>query len=518
MARRAEAAGDGERETVLGREGQRALEAVEHRRDVEGTVLHQAVRGHLASFLAETAERGGLPRFVERDFARYLACGVPSYGFARLACAACRSEVLVPFSCKSRGVCPSCNARRAYDTAIHLVERVLPRAPYRQWTLSLPMPVRFCLARDAQLLSEVLRLFVRALFVFQRRTARRLGVSRPLPGAVAFVQRFGSALQLTPHFHVLVPEAVFEEVDEAELRLHSLPRPTDREVETLAVTVARRTLALLRARGVLEEEAVPDGALDVLQLEGIQVPRSGPRPAARRPGRRSAFVEGFSLHADTWLHENDVTGLERLCNYGARGPFLRRVAALVPPPGPNLVRYFGVFAPNARVRPRVVPAPLAPTLPEAASCPVAPEPVRQPRPRRPIPWAELLKRTFQTDVLTCPRCGGTRRVVAVVLRSSTAQAILELLRLPSKPLPLAPAWVLVRCSPSLETPARPTTGTGVLYPQRREHPPRAPPARVSPRFFGPATRPPPGLRRENPVCSSLDHDGVLMELLPRDLR
>ena len=86
MARRAEAAGDGERETVLGREGQRALEAVEHRRDVEGTVLHQAVRGHLASFLAETAERGGLPRFVERDFARYLACGVPAYGFARLAC------------------------------------------------------------------------------------------------------------------------------------------------------------------------------------------------------------------------------------------------------------------------------------------------------------------------------------------------------------------------------------------------------------------------------------------------
>jgi hypothetical protein len=50
--------------------------------------------------------------------------------------------------------------------------------------------------------------------------------------------------------------------------------------------------------------------------------------------------------------------------------FLRRVAALVPPPGPTRVRYFGV-APNARVRPRVVPAPLppAPALPETAPCP-----------------------------------------------------------------------------------------------------------------------------------------------------
>jgi hypothetical protein len=105
-------------------------------------------------------------------------------------------------------------------------------------------------------------------------------------------------------------------VDEAELRLHPLPRPTDAEVETLAATVARRTLALLRARGVLEEEAAPDGALDVLPLEGIQVPRS---PPTRRRGRRCAFVKGFSLHAD-WLHENDVTGLERMCNYGARGP------------------------------------------------------------------------------------------------------------------------------------------------------------------------------------------------------
>jgi transposase InsO family protein len=70
--------------------------------------------------------------------------------------------------------------------------------------------------------------------------------------------------------------------------------------------------------------------------------------------------------------------------------FLRRVAALVPPPRANLVRYFGVFAPNARVRPRVVPAP-AP-LAQAPLCPLAPEPVRPPQPRRPIPWAELLKR------------------------------------------------------------------------------------------------------------------------------
>jgi len=181
-------------------------------RDVEATALHQVVRGNLATLLAECEEAGGLPRFVERDFRRYLACGIPALGFTRVVCRVCRRERLVAFSCKSRGVCPSCNARRAHDTAIHLVEEVLPVAPYRQWTLSFPMRLRFLLARDSALLSEVLGIFVRCLFSFQRKAARRLGVRAPAAGAVALVQRFGSSLQLTPHFHLLAPEGVFEEL------------------------------------------------------------------------------------------------------------------------------------------------------------------------------------------------------------------------------------------------------------------------------------------------------------------
>ncbi|HVP61531.1 MAG TPA: transposase, partial [Myxococcaceae bacterium] len=52
-------------------------------------------------------------------------------------------------------------------------------------------------------------------------------------------------------------------------------------------------------------------------------------PSQRPPPLPSCPLEGFSLHADTWLHENDVVGLERLCNYGARGPLsLERLSAL----------------------------------------------------------------------------------------------------------------------------------------------------------------------------------------------
>jgi hypothetical protein len=221
-----------------------ALPSGYRRRDPEGTVLHEVVREHLSTFLLECAQEGGLPRFVEKDFTAYLECGVLAHGFSRDVLCDCKDEFLVAYSCNTE-VYLSCNARRAHDTAIHLDAAVLPRLPYRLRTLSFPMRPRFLLARDAAALSDALNLFVRALFTFQRRRARKLGIRTPHTGAVAFVQRIGSALQLTPHFHVLVPEPVFERVpmmgpepDALAARPHSLPPPDDEEVERLLRTVA----------------------------------------------------------------------------------------------------------------------------------------------------------------------------------------------------------------------------------------------------------------------------------------
>jgi hypothetical protein len=63
-----------------------------------------------------------------------------------------------------------------------------------------------------------------------------------------------------------------------------------------------------------------------------------------------------------------------------------------------------------------------------------------------VPWAELLKRTFEVDVLTCDTFGGKRRVVACVFSRTIAARILEHLRLPSRPLACARA----QDSPKLE--------------------------------------------------------------------
>ena len=80
----------------------------------------------------------GLPRHIDRELEAYLRCGILAYGFTRVRCGTCHDELLVAYSCKMRGLCPSCAARRMADTAAHLVDRLLPEARYRQWVFTVP--------------------------------------------------------------------------------------------------------------------------------------------------------------------------------------------------------------------------------------------------------------------------------------------------------------------------------------------------------------------------------------------
>jgi hypothetical protein len=60
-----------------------------------------------------------LPEFVKDEFEAYLECGILAHGFLRVRCAGCAHEKLVAFSCKRRGFCPSCGARRMAESAAH---------------------------------------------------------------------------------------------------------------------------------------------------------------------------------------------------------------------------------------------------------------------------------------------------------------------------------------------------------------------------------------------------------------
>jgi len=125
---------------------------------------------------------------------------------------------------------------------------------------------------------------------------------------------------------------------------------------------------------------------------------------------------------------------------------MERLAALVPAPRFNLIRYSGILAPSAAWRRRIIPKvaieeneTIAPK--DAKESETARDSHR--RPRR-YAWAELLKRVFAVDVLKCDKCGGRMRILCAVNPPDAIRKILDCIGLPSRPPPISPA--LIQCS------------------------------------------------------------------------
>jgi hypothetical protein len=468
------------------------------RRQPEKTVFYRIVQEHIQTLFAEAEQNGsGYPEHVKHEFERFLSCGILSAGFARIQCSqpGCTFERLVAYSCKGRCICPSCVSRRMADCAAHLVDHVLPIAPYRQWTLSLPYDVRLRIGYDKKRLGDVLSLFLRTVFSWQRLQARRAGIEKPLTGAVTLCQRYGSILQFTPHFHSWIPDGVFAENAEGGLQFHRLPPPDDDDIDRLLLRVCARVDTLLFATD--DGVAVDDDTQTLLadQAAAVTSPLLGRFTGNDQPNRpRCSFFEGYSLHADLAVQQDARKKLERLLRYGLRPPFaqkrlsltpdgkvrlklrkpyytgqteivieprefLRRLIATIPPKRLNMVRFHGVFAPRAKVRPALRQLLARETKPDATSvdteAPGNPGPIHgaggptddipplPPRYRR--PWHELLKRVFDLDVVICARCGSKMHRISHIDDPDTIERILGHLGLPTEPPRKAPARAPPQC-------------------------------------------------------------------------
>ena len=427
------------------------------RRMPETTVLYAIIRDNLETFLDDAGARhesgAGYPRFIEQEFRRYLDCGILAQGFARLGCPSCGFERLVAFSCKGR-LCPSCWARKAADTAANLVDRILPEAPYRQWVLTFPWEVRFLLAMDRKFLSEMLRVFLRTLFAWQRLRGRRAGIADGQPGAVTFIQRFGGILNLNPHFHSLLLDGLFVQEQDEQLVFKPLPPPTDEDILRLTARLAERLGAMARRRMVQAELDPPwdqDDDAHVLASNGTveAVDREGLERLCRYGLRSPLSLERLSVDPDgqvhyqlrrPWFDGRTEIVLDPLA-------FMRRLSALIPAPYANLVRYHGIFANRSRFRDRLPSPPAAeeegPPLKdekygstEEASVEDNDTPTRRPRRTK---WAHLMRRTLDIDVLTCPKCAASMTIIAFLTDPNVLTKILEHLKLPSTPPTLAPA-------------------------------------------------------------------------------
>ncbi len=242
------------------------------RRRPEETALYRIVQENVDTFFAQVEAESGsplpadtffaqveaesgspLPAFVKDEFDAFLDCGILSRGFSRLKCGSCRHEKIVAHSCKKRGICSACGARRMAETAAHLVDHVFPDVPVRQWVLSLPIPLRYLLASHPEMLGPVLEIVDRAISSF---LIKKAGLMRreAKTGAVTFIQRFGSAAgNLNIHFHSLVIDGVYR-LRGDKPTFQYVAAPTTEEMARLVERIAKRMMKLLARRGYLIEE------------------------------------------------------------------------------------------------------------------------------------------------------------------------------------------------------------------------------------------------------------------------
>ena len=471
------------------------------RRRPEKTPLHRIVSENLESWLEwrEAAERP-VPGYVEDELRGYLECGLLCFGFARAVCMTCRTGFVVAFSCKGRGVCPSCNGRHMAQTAAHLVDHVIPPVPVRQWVISVPKRLRCFLADRPRAVAALTRIFLDEI---ERLLCAAAGVtaaadtpsaSRPRLGGISFLHRFGSALNHHVHLHACVTDGVFVPAA-AEAGTDAPPtflpaRPvTAADLAALTERVRRRVIRWFRLARLLDAAAAADmlawensGFSVEASVRITLIDRDVPsyfqslehllRYCARPPfalerlsvirdadGRIIRVRYVLPRHkAATWVGPGRSRKSTRP---GANGvveltpfEFLDRLADLVPPPRKHRHRYHGVFAPNHRLRKAVTALAIGNvgTQREATAsgdgndghatggCRDA-NPNQKPRSHDTsrIAWAKLMARVGEEFPLECPACGGDIRLISFITEPGPIRKILTHLGEPLEPPPISPA-------------------------------------------------------------------------------
>ena len=146
---------------------------------------------------------------------------------------------------------------------------------------------------------------------------------------------------LNVHFHALVLEGSYSQSGQLPPVFRRSRPPGDEDVAWVARRVFEWVERVLERRGVadragfeaaFDEVAEAEPALAALSsaaakgtysLEGpwarkVERLRGEAQPRVRRKGRMCADVEGFNLHAGTFVAQGRRRRLEQLCNYVAR--------------------------------------------------------------------------------------------------------------------------------------------------------------------------------------------------------
>jgi hypothetical protein len=157
---------------------------------------------------------------------------------------------------------------------------------------TVPWPRRWLLARDADLLREVVETMRSEVTRWLRRHGvRGLDGREGEPGSVSVIQRFGSTLALNVHMHMLLLDGLFVADGRGAPVWRRARRWRQMEVDGLVVRVAAEVERLLARRGHGPNDPLevdPDDALADLQEAAV----AGRSASSNRRAQRVHWVGG----------------------------------------------------------------------------------------------------------------------------------------------------------------------------------------------------------------------------------
>ncbi|NOR14273.1 MAG: IS91 family transposase [Candidatus Aminicenantes bacterium] len=390
-------------------------------RHPERTVLYRVLFHYFERFLGEYEQRfekeyGYFRPIIQDVVSKYLDCGNPKNGFARIKCKDCGLERLLMFSCHGRGFCPSCHAKRREEWGEWMREELLLDVPHRQVVFTVPKMLRIFFKYKRHLLSDLCLCGKEALLKYFKAVAGR----ELTPGIIVVIQSFGSRINLHPHLHFLVSEGG----SDREGRFHSVSRFNDdllREIftrEVFSLLLRKQLINLTLIQKILRWRHtgfhVHSKVRARSKKEAEQVGKYMIRPILSL--KRLSFDEAQGQVIYQYgKHSSELERMDYL-------EFIARVTSHIPDKGQVMIRYYGLFANAHRGKKRKMGD-------DPSHPPIIEEEERF------VPskgWADMIRKVYEIDPLLCPQCGGQMRIISFIEEHKVIDKIINHLKLTFK--------------------------------------------------------------------------------------
>jgi len=408
------------------------MEAVYRRRTPQKSALYKIIKDHYRNFKLLYPEKyqqkyGFFRTEIEKEINKYLECGIPQFGFARIKCQkqGCSEEKILPFSCKGRAMCPSCMQKHMLQQEMFLTEYVLKFIPHRHFVFAIPKLLRKNFYWHRESLSDLSRIAWKTVNEFMTRTMNKKGV----PGSIQSIATSGEFQNLNPHIHSVVTDGIF-----INNNFHSMPRYDEgarifiqslweRNVSRYCISKGYVTKALIdkilcwRHTGfsVYTENKIHYSKYDKKEQEKMQhILRYITKPTFSL--EKLVYQEG----SKTVLYKGSYNkGIKR--NFETYKPedFIAAIASHIPMYRQKYTNYYGFYSNKSRglVKKKTKKEELVNGIPVV-------EPTDSQKAYRRT-WAVLIKKVFEVDPLKCDRCGSEMKIISIITDKQVIRKILE---------------------------------------------------------------------------------------------